>query len=115
VFVALRPARHKSVVDTNVEYGAALVARNDAKRGGATGGNAPEWRGVYKRVDTNRVDHPIPRVRLLEYDEGRRMRRCWNQIYVRTLQRSILTLRPVVRAQGATDPEIVSRRVTPTR
>jgi hypothetical protein len=38
------------------------------------------------------------------------MRRCWNQIYVLTLQRSALPLRPCTRAVGVTDPEIVNRR-----
>jgi hypothetical protein len=45
--------------------------------------------------------------------EGRGMRRCWNQIYVQTLQRSMLSLRPCGKRVGVTDPEIVSRRHHP--
>ncbi len=111
---APRPSRNKSIIDTNIEYQVEPIDRNSTIRRVETVVGHRESIAVYKRIDMKQVDHSIPLVNLLEDEGDRWMRGCWNQIYVQSLQRSTLSLRPYVKAVSVTDLEIINCRFNPT-
>lgn len=113
MFVALNSSDNKSVINTNVESFSTSIDRNGAKTMTQPAISRPPTHAVYKRIDTKYVDHTLLNYHVLHNEGGRGVRRCWNQIYVQTLQRSTLSPRSSVKRVDFTYPEIVSRRFNP--